>query len=85
MNDQTRWSLKVSRETDIALRTYLASRGGKKGDLSRFVEDAVNRAVMREMVQEIWEANADLDPQEVERLVDEELREVRKVRSLRDR
>lgn len=30
MNQITRWSLKVSRETDIALRTLLASRGGKK-------------------------------------------------------
>jgi len=85
MNDQARWNLKVSRETDVALRTHLASRGGKKGDLSRYVEDAVNRQVLREMVEEIWEANADLDPEEVERLVDDELREVRKVRSLRDR
>ena len=85
MNDQTRWSLKVSRETDIALRTHLASRGGKKGDLSRFVEQAVNLAVLREMVQEIWDANADLDPLEVQKLVDEELKEVRKTIDYRAR
>jgi hypothetical protein len=80
MGEQTRWSLKVSRETDIALRTFLAERGGRKGDLSRFVEDAVNRAVLRQMVQEIWERNAGLAPEEVEKLVDEELVEVRRAR-----
>jgi hypothetical protein len=80
MGEQTRWSLKVSRETDIALRTFLAERGGRKGDLSRFVEDAVNRSVMRQMLEEVWEQNRDLDPDEVQKLVDEELAEVRRAR-----
>lgn len=80
MGEPTRWSLKVSRETDIALRTLLASRGGRKGDLSRFVEDAVNRAVMRENLRKVWERNADLDPDKVQQLVDEELAEVRRIR-----
>ena len=80
MGEQTRWSLKVSRETDIALRTFLAERGGRKGDLSRFVEDAVNRAVLRQMVQEIWDRNAGLAPEEAEKLVEEELAEVRRLR-----
>lgn len=80
MGEQTRWSLKVSRETDIALRTFLAERGGRKGDLSRFVEDAVNRSVLRQTVQEIWDRNAGLAPEDVEKLVDEELAEVRRAR-----
>src|SRR3546814_1709872 len=67
MNDLARWSLKVSRETDIALRTLLATRGGRKGDLSRFVEDAVNRAVLRETVRDVRERNADADAGEIER------------------
>jgi len=83
MNEQTRWSLKVSRDTDVALRTLLASRGGRKGDLSRFVEQAVNRAVLREMINEIRDRNAHLDPAEIERLVDEELAEVRRARRVR--
>ena len=69
----TRWSLKVSRETDIALRTLLATRGGKKGDLSRFVEEAVNREVLRETIRAIQERNADADPEELERLIEEEV------------
>lgn len=73
MNDLTRWSLKVSRETDIALRTLLATRGGRKGDLSRFVEDAVNRAVLRETIRDVRERNANAAPGEIERIVDAEL------------
>ena len=80
MNGLTRWSLKVSRQTDIALRSLLASRGARKGDLSRFVEAAVNREILRQTLQEIRERNAELDPEEVRKLVDEELAEVRRSR-----
>jgi hypothetical protein len=40
MDDTVRWSLKVSRETDEALRAYLGRSGGRKGDLSKFVQQA---------------------------------------------
>ena len=36
-----RWNIKVSKETDLSLRTFLGARGMKKGDLSKFIEDAV--------------------------------------------
>lgn len=37
-----RWNLSVSADTDQALRLYLARNGGgRKGDLSRFIEEAV--------------------------------------------
>lgn len=73
MGELARWSLKVSRETDIALRTLLATRGGKKGDLSRFVEDAVNREVLRETVRDIQARNADANAEDLERLIAEEI------------
>jgi hypothetical protein len=41
VEESVRWSLKVSRETDEALRAYLGQTGGRKGDLSRFVQEAV--------------------------------------------
>jgi hypothetical protein len=77
MGELARWNLKVSRETDIALRTLLAKRGGKKGDLSRFVEEAVNREVLRETVRAIKERNAGLDPAKLEQLIEHELSAVR--------
>jgi hypothetical protein len=46
MEDTVRWSLKVSRETDEALRTHLGRAGARKGDLSKFVQEAV-RARLR--------------------------------------
>ncbi len=78
MGELARWSLKVSRETDIALRTLLATRGGRKGDLSRFVEEAVNREVMRETISEIQSRNHDLEADEIEKLIDEEVGDARK-------
>lgn len=75
MVELARWSLKVSRETDIGLRTLLATRGGKKGDLSRFVEEAVNREVLRATIRDVQSRNADADPDELERLIEDEVRE----------
>lgn len=77
MNDLTRWSLKVSKEADIGLRTLLATRGARKGDLSKFVEDAVNRAVLRETVRDIHARNEDLAADDIDRLIDDELGAVR--------
>jgi hypothetical protein len=72
-----RWTIKVSKDTDLALRTYLGSLGMKKGDLSKFVEDAVRWRVLQRTIQDIWERHADADPDEVQRVVDEAVREVR--------
>ena len=41
MENTARWTIKVSKDTDISLRTYLAQQGMKKGDLSKFIEHAV--------------------------------------------
>lgn len=46
-----RWMLTVSKETDIAVRTFLEQRRFKKGDLSRFVENAVRLLVFRRTVR----------------------------------
>jgi len=75
-----RWNIKVSKETDLTLRTFLGSQGMKKGDLSKFVEDAVRWRVLQRTIQDIWERNADADPEEVQRMVDETVAEVRAVR-----
>jgi len=42
---------------DVALRTLLATRGGRKGDLSRFVEEAVSRAVLRQTLGKVASAH----------------------------
>jgi hypothetical protein len=80
-----RWSLKVSKDTDLNLRTFLGSQGMKKGDLSKFVEDAVNRCVLQCTVQDIWARNADADPEEIQRIVDKAVIEVRAERCTKEK
>ena len=75
--EAVRWSLKVSKDTDQSLRTFLGSQGMKKGDLSTFVEDAVNRRVLQCTVQDIRQRNAEADPDDIQRIVDEAVSEVR--------
>ena len=78
MEEQTvRWNIKVSRETDLTLRTFLGTRGAKKGDLSKFIEEAVRWRVFHRTVQDIRERNADTDPDELQRIIDETVSEVR--------
>ena len=48
----TRWTVSVSRDTDIAVRSFLAQRGMKKGDLSKFIEDAVRWRVLDQTIAE---------------------------------
>jgi hypothetical protein len=75
--EAVRWSVKVSKDTDLTLRTFLGAQGAKKGDLSKFIEEAVRRRVLQCTIQDIWDRNADADPDEVQRIVDEAVSEVR--------
>jgi len=75
--EAVRWSIKVSKDTDLTLRTYLGARGMKKGDLSKFIEEAVRWRVLQRTIQDIRARNADADPDEIQRIVDEAISEVR--------
>ena len=44
-----RWSLKISPDTDAAVRAYLGQAGSGEGDLSSFVEEAVRERLVRKM------------------------------------
>ena len=48
MENPVRWSLKVSKQTDEALRAHLGQSGGRKGDLSKFVQEAVQARLRTE-------------------------------------
>ena len=49
----TRWTLVVSEETDARLRAFLGNRGAKKGGLSQYVEQAVNRSLFEDTVKRV--------------------------------
>lgn len=63
---QVRWSLKVSAETDIELRTYLAQLGTRKGDLSKFVEQAVHRDLLLRTMDTVQARNSASTSDEIE-------------------
>jgi hypothetical protein len=70
-DDTTRWTVSVSKDTDIAVRSFLAQRGMKKGDLSKFIEEAVKWRVLDQTIAETRSKFADLAPDELESMVDE--------------
>lgn len=49
----------------------------KKGDLSKFVEEAVRWRVFNRTIQDIKARNADADPDELQTLIDDAVAEVR--------
>ncbi len=73
----TRWTVTVSKDTDIAVRTLLAQRGLKKGDLSKFIEDAVRWRVFDQTLVETRAEFADLAPEVLQDLIDEATEAVR--------
>lgn len=78
----TRWTVSVSRETDITVRSFLAQRGMKKGDLSKFIEDAVKWRVLDQTMAEARGKFAHLPPDEAEALIDEAVMATRKARGV---
>jgi hypothetical protein len=67
----TRWTVSVSKDTDIAVRSFLAQRGLKKGDLSKFIEEAVKWRVLDQTMAEARGKFADMAPDELESVIEE--------------
>lgn len=57
-----RWNIAVSPDTDQSVRMYLAGQGGgRKGDLSRFIEEAVRAHILELTAEQAKAANADVN------------------------
>lgn len=66
-----RWTISIPEKTDRAVRTYIARKGGKKGDLSKFVDQAVRGKIFDETVRQIKTRNAKFDQDEMLKMIDE--------------
>ena len=80
MDESTRWTVKVSKETDVTLRTYLAQSGLRKGDLSKFIEEAVRWRVLDRTAASVRERLGKTDPGELQALIDDAVSKVRSER-----
>ena len=55
----TRLTITWSKQADFALRSYLSAQGMKKGDISKFIEEAVRWRIFHDTVQEARAAFAE--------------------------
>ena len=78
MGEITQWTVNVASETDIDVRTYLAQRGMKKGDLSRFIEDAVKWRLLDLTLAEARAGFDDLSEADMSSLIEEALADARR-------
>ena len=78
MSDETtRLTITWSKQVDLALRSYLGAQGMKKGDLSKFIEEAVRWRIFHQTVQQTRKAFADVPPDELQKMIDEAVDDAR--------
>ena len=75
--ETTRLTVTFSRETDMALRAFLGAQGMRKGDLSKFIEDAVRWRIFDQAVQGVKARNADVAVGDLQAAIDEACAAVR--------
>ena len=69
--NQTRWTVSVSKDTDTALRVFLAQRGMKKGEMSKFIEESVRWRVFDQSITEVQSKFSDMPSDDLQALIDE--------------
>ena len=73
----TRLTISWSKQADLALRSFLGAQGMKKGDLSKFIEEAVRWRIFHQTVREARESFADISPDDLQKQIDEGVEAVR--------
>ncbi len=79
-DEQARWTVVVPRGLDKDLRVYLAENGMRKGDLSKYIEEAVRWRLFIQTVGEARKGFEDMEPDAAQALVDEAVAAVRRER-----
>ncbi len=74
-----RWNLAVSAEIDQSLRLFLVNNsGGKKGDISKFVEEAVRMRIFDLTTAQVKQATIDMTDSELTSIINEAVTWARK-------
>ena len=67
-----RWNIAVSPDVDQSVRMFIAAQGGgRKGDLSRFIEEAVRSYLFEQAAEQAKSAAAGMEETELNDLIDE--------------
>src|ERR1700730_5113738 len=75
--ETTRLTITWSKEADHALRSFLGAQGMRKGDISKFIEEAVRWRIFHQTVREARAAFADVSPDWTPKRIDEAVDDVR--------
>lgn len=74
-----RWNLAVSQDIDQSVRMFIAAQGGgRKGDLSRFIEEAVRSYILERAVEQAKADTSNMSENELTSLIDEAVQWARK-------
>ncbi len=77
--DSVRWNIAVSPATDQSVRMFIAAQGGgRKGDLSRFIKEAVSTYLFQKSVEQAKSASNGMGESELNALIDEAVQWARK-------
>ena len=67
-----RWNIAVSLNTDQSVRMFIAAQGGgRKGDLSRFIEEAVRSYILERAAEQAKVASSSMSEPALTDLIDE--------------
>jgi hypothetical protein len=75
--ETTRLTITWSKQADLILRSYRGAQGMKKGDISKFIEEAVRWRIFRDTVQGARAAFADVPADELQKMIDDAIEEAR--------
>ncbi|MBV8208082.1 MAG: hypothetical protein JO041_14960 [Acidobacteria bacterium] len=75
--ETARLTITWSKQADLILRSYLGAQGMRKGDISKFIEEAVRWRIFHDTIQEARATFADVPPEELERMIADAVEEVR--------
>ena len=70
-------TIEISKETEQSLEAFMAQQGLSKDAISDVVEEAIEDYLFRQMMSANHKRNAHLDPDEVDNLVENEIRQHR--------
>ena len=77
--ESVRWNIKVSRDTDQSVRLFIAAQGGgRRGELSLFLEEAVRSFLFEKSIEQGKSAASGLAESDLSELIDEAVEWARK-------
>jgi hypothetical protein len=81
MSTTARWNLVVSKQTDQSLHEHLAHEGlARKGELSRFVEEAVRNRIFEQAAERAKQENSIYPQSYIEDAIEEALEWARRTK-----